>query len=140
MLAQDQLDLLSASLRHQQDAESYLAISPDQSWHLAPFALECARKACLSNNVYRKALGHEDRGTDDLMELVLAVDARALRLPLQGWLRAVPDLQTWKPDHRYDRTGAHVTRAAALVNGVTSLHQQVLARLFLVDGYDPEQL
>jgi len=55
--------LVSAALRHVDDAQALLAVSPVQAFHLAGFGPECARKAALtvpgaSQGTMDKAIGH----------------------------------------------------------------------------------
>lgn len=141
MLAPDQIDLLSAALRHQTDAEALLASSADQAWHLAGYAAECVRKACLTIEPFRKALSHEHgKDADALLDLVVPLDGRASRLPLQGWAPPGSKLADWKEIHRYDRRGRHSTSAAALVQETAVLHDRTLAALWLSSPFDPGSL
>lgn len=141
MLADDQVALLSAALRHQEDAEALLTSSPDQSWHLAGYAAECVRKACLTIEPYRRALSHEHgRDADALLDVVIALDGRANRLDLQGWAPAGSELARWSEQHRYDRRGAHAAGAGALVRETAALHDRILAALWLAIPFDPAVL
>lgn len=134
-------DLLSAALRHQEDAEALLGPSPDQSWHLAGFAAECARKACLGNEEFRRALAHEHgRDADRLLDLVLALDAHGPGGDLHGWAPTGSALAVWSEAHRYDRRGSHASRAPALVSETAGHHDRVLTSLWLIHDFAPESL
>jgi hypothetical protein len=107
-------DFASAALRHLRDAEHLIETgahtSRDQAWHLAGFAHECTRKAYLlaaGNSWVPKLLGHDfDSSGDLVMDLAVALEPRAGRFPLHDWNTRYPAIQTWRPDHRYERTGA----------------------------------
>lgn len=134
MLAEDQVDRLSAALRHRWDSQELLPASPDQAWHLAGFATECARKACLSREGDRRALSHlQGAEADRILDLVLAIDAHASRFDLRGWAPAGSALADWSEQHRYDRSGRHVARARALVSEVAHLHDRTLTALWLAE-------
>lgn len=103
-------DFASAALRHMRDAEHLLGCgvnaSRDQAWHLAGFAHECARKACLDSGWVPKLLGHDFTGaSDEVLEFAIALDPRTGRLPVRFWASEYPAIAAWRPDHRYDRTG-----------------------------------
>jgi hypothetical protein len=103
-------DLVSAALRHARDAEHLLDAgadtSLDQAYHLAPFGPECARKAALSIRWLDKPIGHGVGAfTDDILELVLAIDPIARRYDPVGYARRYPSLARWAVDCRYERTG-----------------------------------
>jgi hypothetical protein len=104
------MDFLSAALRHIRDAE-HLAepgdhASPDQAWHLAGFAHECARKALLRDSWVPKLLGHDfDSSSERTVEIAIALDPRASRFPVRDWANRYPAVAAWMPDHRYERTG-----------------------------------
>jgi hypothetical protein len=141
MLGDDQIDLVSASLRHQVDAEGLLGSSPDQAWHLAGYATECIGKACLTIEPFRKALAHEQgEDGDALLDVVLALDARAARVRTTGWAPPGSTLARWRETHRYDRTGKHSAEAHALVNETAAHHSRVLATLWLLGAFDPSRL
>lgn len=104
-------DFASAALRHIRDAEHLIEpgahASRDQAWHLAGFAHECARKALLQKGWIPRMLGHDfDDAVELIVEIAIALDPRAGRLPVDGWAARYPAVKHWKPDHRYDRTGA----------------------------------
>lgn len=104
-------DFASASLRHIRDAEHLLAAgantSRDQAWHLAGFAHECARKACLDSGWVPKLLGHGFSDADEqVVEVAISLDPRAGRFPVRGWADRHPAIRSWRPEHRYERTGA----------------------------------
>lgn len=97
--------LASAALRHLADARRLLTdqgevpASPDQSWHLAGFGPECARKATLADEELHKILGH-DLADEALVGWVLALDPEASAT----MVGEAPDA-IWRPDHRYEATG-----------------------------------
>lgn len=141
MLAPDQRDLLSAALRHQEDAERLLTPSPDQSWHLAGYVTECIRKAVLTVEPFRVALSHEQgKHFDALFEIVAALDPKASRLRVSGWANAGTRLAAWSESHRYDATRKHAAAAAALVRETGTHFERTLAALWLTDPFDPENL
>jgi hypothetical protein len=141
MLAPDQRALLSAALRHQEDAERLLASSPDQSWHLAGYVTECTRKAILTVEPFRIALAHEQgKHFDTLFDIVVSLDPRASRLHVAGWAPPGTRLAEWKPDHRYDATSTHAAAAAELVHETGAHFDQALAALWLTHAFDPESL
>ena len=103
-------DHASAALRHMRDAEHLIAdetyASRDQVWHLAGFAHECARKACVQEGWLPKLLGHDfSSASDAVIEFAIALDPRASRLPVRQWASRYPAVAAWRPDHRYERTG-----------------------------------
>jgi hypothetical protein len=102
-------DFASAALRHMRDAEHLLRpasyISRDQAWHLAGFAHECARKACVQDAWVPKMLGHDfSDASTTVLDLAISLDPRAGRFPVLGWARKFPAIDTWRPEHRYERT------------------------------------
>lgn len=99
--------LVSAALRHIRDAEHLLENGPqqsvDQAFHLAGFAPECIRKACLRTS-FHQPIGHTL--FDDVpLETALALDPHSARYPLRSWDRRWRALQRWRVQARYDRTG-----------------------------------
>lgn len=103
-------DFASAALRHIRDAEHLLTsaghISRDQAWHLAGFAHECARKACLENGWVPKVLGHDfSSASEAVLDFAIAFDPRAGRFPVRTWASRAPAVTAWHPNHRYERTG-----------------------------------
>ena len=108
-LTPEQLALLSAALRHVRDAERLLADSPDQTYHLAGFGPECARKAVLDFRWADKAIGHSfTPGTERLVDFLAALDPRA-----QHYLPKLPaTLEGWQPQVRYNKTGTTTTKTA----------------------------
>jgi hypothetical protein len=103
---------ISAALRHVCDAEHLMDPgehqSLDQSYHLAGFGPECARKACLHERWADKALGHRDAEVDAklVLEVLLSVDGHAHRYRVEGW-ESYLELQQWDPSSRYEATGTH---------------------------------
>jgi hypothetical protein len=110
-LSREATDLVSAALRHIGDAEHLLGAasgytSPDQAYHLAGFAPECARKAVLSLRWLDKAIGHGvDLGSEALLDFAVAVDPVARRYDPLAYSSRYPALLEWRPDARYERTG-----------------------------------
>lgn len=130
----DQLATLSAALRHVRDARALLADSPDQAWHLAGFGPECVRKACLTDRVFDRVIGHDwAAASEEMLEFAVSLDARAWRFALAGWAAGAPCLGRWKPDDRYHRTGTHAAEAAGLVEVAVRLVSRVHADLWM-DG------
>ena len=141
MLASDQRDLLSAALRHQEDAELLLTPSPDQSWHLAGYVTECVRKAVLTVQQFRVSLSHEQgKHFDALFEIVVALDPRAFRLRVSGWADPGTRLHEWSESHRYDATHKHAAGAASLVLETGAHFDRALTTLWLTEPFDPESL
>ncbi len=104
-------DFASAALRHVRDAEHLIARGPsasrDQAWHLAGFAHECARKACIDAGWVPKLLGHGFTNADEqVVDIAIALDPRAGRFPVRRWATRYPAISVWRADHRYERTGA----------------------------------
>jgi hypothetical protein len=141
MMNIEQQALLSAALRHQEDAEDLLCKSPDQSWHLAGYAVECVRKACPTIEPHRRALAHEHgKDADALLEVVMALDSRVARLRLQGWAPQTSMLAKWDEQHRYDRRGQHASDAPALVQETAVIHDRTLTALWLAAPFNPGML
>lgn len=128
-------DLVSAALRHVEDAESLLANSPDQGWHLAGFGPECARKACLAEDWLDKLLGHDLAAvSDEILDLALALDVTAARYALRGLARNRPTLARWSVESRYDPTGTHGhDEAEELVKDAADVTRALAADLWM-DG------
>src|SRR5713101_3629022 len=104
-------DFASAALRHIRDAEHLLAegahASRDQAWHLAGFAHECARKACIGEGWVPRLLGHDFSGAGErVVEIAIALDPRAGRFPVGRWGVRYPAITPWRAGHRYERTGS----------------------------------
>ncbi len=130
-------DFASAAFRHARDAESLLGPGPmssrDQAWHLAGFAHECARKACLREAWVPKALGHSLAEASELIvDLALDLDPGAGRFPVRAWNARHPAVTAWSPEHRYERTGASATRdVAGLVASARRAVDEVAVALWL---------
>lgn len=107
-------NLVSAGLRHIRDAEALLATSPDQAWHLAGFGPECIRKATVTSEWARLAIGHalSGRGLNELLELIAALDPLARRHGLRAAPVPAPPISQWRPVHRYEPTGRRLHAAA----------------------------
>jgi hypothetical protein len=127
--------LLSAALRHVMDAERLLATSPDQSWHLAGFGPECARKACLRDGWLDRALGHELTAPGDaVLEVALALDVGASRYRMTGLGSRTTQLPAWRPDCRYERTGTKTSgQARSIVEEAADVVDEVACDLWM-DG------
>lgn len=127
-LTPEQLALLSAALRHVRDAERLLADSPDQTYHLAGFGPECARKAVLDFRWADKAIGHELAA--DLVDYLAGLDPWALR-----YLSPMPaGFQQWEPQVRYKKTGFKSrSEAEQLLQGCQSATHSLLTKLW-ADG------
>ena len=117
------------------DAEYLLEASPDQAWHLAGFGPECLRKACIEERMLDHALGH-DLGprSEDLLDWGIALDPHAWRYGLVDWSSQEPLLATWRPEHRYEKTGTRSGKVAdELVTAARGLVDRVHADLW-ADG------
>lgn len=81
--------------------------SLDQAWHLAGFAHECARKAFIKEGWVPTMLGHDfARASERVVEIAIALDPRAGRFHVRDWAKRYPEITSWRPDHRYERTGS----------------------------------
>lgn len=103
--------MLSAALRHLRDAEHLLSCaegrSPAQAYHLAGFAPECARKACLAERWADKVLGHNfGESAETLLELLTSIDLHASRYQSRNWEARFPALREWKVECRYAASDA----------------------------------
>ncbi|MFO7567317.1 MAG: hypothetical protein R6X02_32030 [Enhygromyxa sp.] len=113
---------LSAALRHLRDAEHLLSCqerrSSDQAYHLAGFAPECARKACLAERWADKELGHDfGDHAESCLALLTSIDLQSLRYQSRGWEEQYPKLGQWKVGCRYEPTGTFdEERARALID------------------------
>lgn len=139
-MARDSSALVSAALRHVRDAEHLLDshdgyASPDQTYHLAGFGPECARKAALSVDWFDKAIGHRyDREAERALEVAIALDPRATRYRLDGWARRYPCLGEWTELTRYESTGVRdVDAARAIIIEARSCVDELVMALWL-DG------
>lgn len=123
--------LASAALRRIADAQRLLlpeggsAGSFDQSWHLAGFGPECARKAALTSGQLSRILGH-DLADADLTGWVLALDTATTAAARQP-----APTGGWRPEHRYEATGTREEEAArALLRACEDDTLQILGRLW----------
>lgn len=128
--------LISAAMRHVCDASRLLDTSPDQSWHLAGFGPECARKACLSESWFDRLLGHDF--ADEVLELALALDVQAARYEVHDLRVRHPTLRRWSVESRYERTGSrsHVD-ASNLVTEAKGVTYAIASELWMdgrIDG------
>lgn len=119
-------------MRHVSDAAFLLDASPDQSWHLAGFGPECARKACLSESWLHKILGHDL--DDEVLDMAFALDVQATRYEVRELARQYPMIQRWSVESRYEQTGTRSdVDARHLVNQAETLTYLVASDLWL-DG------
>lgn len=138
-LSDAQLDFLSAAIRHRDDAERLLVTSPDQSFHLAGFAPECAQKAVLSARWLDRAVGHlGDPSAERAMEFAVSVDPGAAKYRLPLGRPALVALSSWRVDCRYERTGTRRAQAASAVEEAAKLVDQSATALFM-DGRLPAE-
>lgn len=138
------VDFASAALRHIRDAEDLLDSSVDQAWHLAGFAHECARKACLREGWIPKLLGHDfSEAGEQVVEVGISLDPRASRFPLRDWASRYSVIASWRPDHRYERTGtvrASERNVEALVEQGRTATNACIVALFLDGAIGVESL
>jgi hypothetical protein len=88
----------SAALRHLDSAWLLLDHHPDQSWHLAGYAPECAAKSALSvDDAWGRTLGHDLQ--PEALDWVLSLAPRAAEH------RPPTPPQHWRPDCRYMTSG-----------------------------------
>jgi hypothetical protein len=138
-LSEDQLDFLSAAVRHRDDAERLLSQSPDQAFHLAGFAPECAQKAVLTGRWLDKAVGHlGDPVGEQAIEFALSAEPAAARYRLNLKGPGLPGLAAWRVDCRYERTGTRLGLAPSAVTEAGSLVDEIASALFM-DGRIPSE-
>ena len=135
-------ELLSAALRHIQDAEhladsSHRNASPDQAYHLAGFGPECARKACLSIRYLDQAIGHQlGDGAETALDFALAIEPTPSRYVPRGIGTSKPALASWSEQARYRATGTHAVGAALIVREARAVVDAVVFALW-TDGCLP---
>lgn len=136
-------ELVSAALRHVRDAEHLLEPGPhrsvEQALHLAGFGPECARKACVDEQLADKALGHEIKdATDAAVGMLLAIDPSASRYGIDVHNIELPlRAQHWSADCRYMATGtAEDHHVAAVVKEARDFVDRCVADLWC-DGSLP---
>jgi hypothetical protein len=142
-------DFASAALRHIRDAE-HLTVSEehrslDQAWHLAGFAHECARKACLDGDWVHRLLGHDfTPANEEVIDIAIALDPRAGRYPVRDWPTRYTSIERWNPNHRYERTGTAelegLRKIDALVSEGRRAVDECLLELFLDGRLDMESV
>jgi hypothetical protein len=141
-LQKKRADVISAALRHVRDAETLYADGPrrsiDQAFHLAGFAPECARKACLFERFADKAIGHGfDENTEAIIETALCVDPRAHRYRPLGWSMRFPVFADWTPVSRYWPTNqADESRTRQLIQDARTVVGEVVLAMW-ADGALP---
>lgn len=129
----------SAALRHLTDAAHLLSnalhLSADQTYHLAGFGPECARKACVGSRAWGKVLGHDlGDASDQALEWMIALDPMLSRDRLTGWTIEEPALGEWAPEVRYLPTGTFDDqRSRQLLQACERLTSRTLAGLW-ADG------
>jgi hypothetical protein len=112
---------VSAALRHIRDAEHLLAAdpehrSPDQAYHLAGFAPECARKGTLSLRWLDTSIGHGvDAFSEEMLAFAIALDPIAHRYDPLAYAARYPTLVHWTVDARYERTGTRKAPEATAI-------------------------
>lgn len=115
---------MSAALRHVRDAEHLLAPGPhrsvEQALHLAGFGPECARKACIDEEIADQALGHDiEDAHDTVVDFLLALDPAAGRYGIDEHRSRLPAwTRHWRPACRYMETGAPEPLATAVADVV----------------------
>ncbi|MBK8260828.1 MAG: hypothetical protein IPK80_05755 [Nannocystis sp.] len=125
-------DFASAAMRHIRDAEALLQSSRDQAWHLAGFAHECARKACIEDGWVPKVLGHDfSNASDRVVDFAIALDARVGRFPVRAWTSRAPIVAVWHPNHRYERTGTAAHKAGRDVDELVSQGREAVDECIL---------
>ena len=114
-------NLISAALRHIRDAEHLLAagpdhMSPDQAYHLAGFAPECARKGTLSLRWLDHSIGHGvDAFSEEMLKFAIALDPVAHRYDPLAYATRYPTLVRWTVDARYEHTGTRKAPEATAI-------------------------
>ena len=95
----------SAALRHLDSARLLLDPHPDQTWHIAGYAPECATKSALCvDEAWGRTLGHELQ--PEALEWALSLSPRASE-------RRPPSTpRGWRPDCRYEASGSYNTLQA----------------------------
>jgi hypothetical protein len=136
---------ISAALRHIRDAEHLLEspsahCSPDQAYHLAGFAPECARKGTLSLRWLDHLIGHAvDPFSEELLELAIALDPIAHRYNPLAYATRYPTLVGWTVDARYEHTGTRkVPEATAICAEAREAVDAVVIALW-ADGRLPDK-
>jgi hypothetical protein len=114
-------------------------LSEDQAWHLAGFAPECARKACIEENLLDRVLGHDLGADADVwIDWWIPLDGMAWRYRLTGWADQDNVLQKWSPAHRYEPTGTRSGPAVvALVSACRRQTERVTADLWALARFRP---
>jgi hypothetical protein len=137
-MSKEQIGFVHAARRHVRDARALLATSPLQSYHLAGFGPECARKALPGLDAYAKKLGHKVDVDIFLTNLFTALDPFLHRYPVVGWSTRFPKYSQWQPEVRYQAdTDPRTQDAAALVSEAEEAVCDVLFALY-ADGSAPE--
>jgi hypothetical protein len=135
---------LSAALRHVRDAEHLALPTPaqslDQTYHLAGFGPECARKASLPRRTYDKAIGHGATEVSEVaLRFALAMDPAARRYDLEGWRATYPALAAWGEGARYEATGTRTAQQVdLLLREAREIVDRITAALWM-DGMIPER-
>lgn len=140
-LSEKQAALVSAALRHIEDARALLPTSPAQSAYLAGYGPECARKAALARwgdrdeDTRNRAIGHRfDQPSETALQWFCDLDPLALRYTLLGWKQSATVLGDWNEQMRYGRSDS-VTRhrATVLLEAAERLTTTTVAQLW-ADG------
>lgn len=150
VLSDKSLELLSAAVRHVNDAAHLLdavrlldgtvkRTSPDQAYYLAGYGPECARKAIFSLHWLDQSIGHDvNEASEELLDLLLSLDPLANRYDPSGFRSRFPALAGWKVDVRYAKTGfVSSTRARSFHGEAEGAVVSILALLW-ADGRIPK--
>jgi hypothetical protein len=140
-LSATQAALVSAALRHLDDARTLLAASPVQAAYLAGYGPECARKAALmrwpdrDEGVRNRAIGHRfDQPSETALQWFCDLDPLASRYTLLDWRASEPVLNEWREDIRYGRSDSvTVRKARRLLDAAERLTTATVAQLW-ADG------
>ena len=143
-LSGEQSAMVSAALRHIEDAHWLLDISPVQAAYVAGYGPECARKAALASwtdreNLRNRMIGHRfDQTAEIALSLFCDLDPLAPRYNLQRWTSRRSTLGEWKEDLRYARSDALPrARARRIVEAATALTTETLAKLWADGRLEP---
>lgn len=144
VLSASRVGLASAALRHVEDASSLLSCSPAQTYYLAGYGPECARKAALTfateseADALDRAVGHGFRGeAETAFALACTLDPLATRYTLRSWRARLPVLAQWSESCRYEKSD-HLggKQARAMLDAASALVDEVIAALW-ADGRLP---
>ncbi len=140
-LSASQLGLVSAALRHVDDARRLLSDSPTEALYLSGYGPECVRKAALvrregrEEDLRNRAIGHRfDAPAETTLRLFCDLDPLAPRYALQNWKQRFTVLGEWKEEVRYARSDSVApAKARRLLAVAQDLTVTTVARLW-ADG------